>query len=98
MERARQMGKRIGRPPVIEREGFPQRLAAVVERIGPGGISLRQAAKELDIGLATLKRLLDAGMPSEALGGTTPGVSAAFHNGGNGLVQMGRVHLESGSS
>ena len=66
MERARQLGKRIGRPPVTERDGFPQRFAAVVERIGSGGLSLRRAAKELEIGFATLKRLLDAPMPPEA--------------------------------
>jgi hypothetical protein len=59
MERARLQGKRIGRPKVIEREGFLQRFEAVVERIGPGGISRRRAAKELNIGYATLKRLLD---------------------------------------
>ena len=67
MERARQMGKRIGRPPVTEREGFSQQFAAVVEGIGPGGPSLRQAAKDLDISLPTLKRLLDAGIPSDVL-------------------------------
>ncbi len=66
MERARQLGKRIGRPSVTERDGFPQRFAAVAERIGPGGLSLRRAAKELEIGFATLKRLLDAPMPPEA--------------------------------
>ena len=37
-----------------------QRLAEVTERIGPGGLSRRQAARELAIGYATLKRLLDA--------------------------------------
>ncbi len=31
----------------------------VVERIGPGGISRNQAARELGIGYATLKRLLE---------------------------------------
>ncbi|MSQ35508.1 MAG: recombinase family protein [Dehalococcoidia bacterium] len=60
MERARQQGKRIGRPRVTERSEFPQRYAAVAGRIGPGGLSRRQAAKELGIGYATLKRLLDA--------------------------------------
>lgn len=60
MERARLRGNRIGRPKVIEREGFLQRFEAVIERIGPRGISRRQAAKELAIGYATLKRLLDA--------------------------------------
>ena len=59
MERARQQGKRIGRPRVSERPEFEQRFAAVVERIGPGGLSRRQAAKQLGIGYATLKRLLD---------------------------------------
>ena len=60
MERARQQGKRIGRPRVSERPEFSERFAAVAGRIGPGGLSRRQAAKELAIGYATLKRLLDA--------------------------------------
>ena len=60
MERARQQGKRIGRPPVNERPEFEQRFTAVVERIGPGGISRNQAARELGVGYATLKRLLDS--------------------------------------
>lgn len=60
MERIRQEGKRIGRPSVIEREGFVQRFAAVVERLGQGLVSRRQAAQELGIGYATLKRLIDA--------------------------------------
>ncbi len=60
MERARQQGKRIGRPRVSERPEFDQQFAAVVERIGPGGLSRRQAAKQLGIGYATLKRLLDS--------------------------------------
>ena len=73
MERARQQGKRIGRPSVTEREGVPQRFAAVVQRIGPGGISRRQAARELAIGYATLKCLLDAlPQPSDESGGDTP--------------------------
>jgi len=59
MERARQQGKRLGRPRVSEQPEFPQRFTAVVERIGPGGLSRRQAARELGIGYATLKRLLD---------------------------------------
>lgn len=60
MERARLEGKRIGRPKVIEQEGFLQRFREVVNRIGEDGISRRQAARELNIGYATLKRLLDA--------------------------------------
>ena len=72
MEGARQLGKRIGRPSVTERDGFNQRFAAVVERIGPGGPSLRQAAKELEIGFATLKRLLDPPELPDALSGSPP--------------------------
>ncbi len=59
MERARQQGKRIGRPRVCERPEFEQQYTKVVERIGLGGLSRRQAARELGIGYATLKRLLD---------------------------------------
>lgn len=60
MERARLRGKRIGRPRVTHREGFPQQFEAMVERLRSGDISRRRAARELDIGYATLKRLLDA--------------------------------------
>ena len=60
MERARKLGKRIGRPPVTERDGFAERFIQVVERIGTGDLSHRQAARELDIGFATLMRLLEA--------------------------------------
>ncbi len=73
MKRVRQQGKRIGRPSVIEREGFHQRFTAVVERIGREGISRRQAAQELGIGYATLKRLLDALIqPSSESGEDSP--------------------------
>ena len=60
MERARKQGKRIGRPRVSERPEFEQQFTAVVERIGLEGLSRRQAARELGIGFATLKRLLDS--------------------------------------
>jgi hypothetical protein len=60
MERARLEGKHIGRPKAIDREGFLQRFQEVVSRIGERDISRRQAARELNIGYATLKRLLDA--------------------------------------
>ena len=66
MERARQQGKRIGRPRVSERPEFAQRFAAVVERIGPGGLSRRQAAKELAIGYATLKTTPGCPVPVNA--------------------------------
>ena len=64
MERARQQGKRIGRPRVTERPEFHQRLATVMEHLGLGEISRTQAARELAIGYATLKRLLDSQMQS----------------------------------
>ena len=82
MERARQQGKRIGRPSVIEREGFHQRFAAVVEYIGREGIPRRQAAQELGIGYATLKRLLDARIqPSNESGQDTPALVVATTSG-----------------
>jgi DNA invertase Pin-like site-specific DNA recombinase len=60
MERARRQGKKIGRPRVIDRRGFSQCFGDILERLIRGDISRRQAAKELKIGYATLKRLLDA--------------------------------------
>jgi hypothetical protein len=61
MEKARQQGKRIGRPRVTERSDFAGQFTSVITRIRPDGLSLRKAAKELGIGYATLKRLLDSG-------------------------------------
>ncbi len=60
MDRARRQGKRIGRPSVTERRGFKKRFGAVLERLRTGEISRREAAMELGIGYATLKRLIDA--------------------------------------
>lgn len=60
MKRAQQDGKRIGRPKVSERPEFNFRLANVLERINLGTLSRRNGAKELEIGYATLKRLIDA--------------------------------------
>ena len=60
MERARQQGKRIGRPKVTERPEFAQRFESVAARLAIGTLSRRRAAKELLIGYATLKRILDA--------------------------------------
>ncbi len=61
-------GKRIGRPRVNERPEFEQRFAVVVQHIGPGGLARNQAAPELGIGYATLKRLLKAcGRPATIL-------------------------------
>ncbi len=61
MDRARREGRQIGRPKVTDRRGFKVRYGAVLERLGKGQVSRRQAALELGIGYATLKRLLDAG-------------------------------------
>jgi len=63
MDRARRQGKRIGRPRVIDRQGIKHRFGAILERLGAGELSRRQAAKELGIGYATLKRLIDAQGP-----------------------------------
>ena len=60
MDRARRQGRRIGRPKVTDRRGFPKRFGAVLERLRAGDLSRRQAALELGIGYATLKRLIDA--------------------------------------
>ena len=68
MDRARRQGKRIGRPKVMDRRGFKNRFGAILERLSDGDISRRKAAKELGIGYATLKRLLDA----EATSGSGP--------------------------
>ena len=60
MERARRQGHKIGRPSVWDRRGFSRRFGDILERLDAGDVSRRQAAIELDIGYATLKRLLDA--------------------------------------
>ena len=60
MDRARRQGKQIGRPKVTDRRGFPRRFEEILHRLSAGDISRRRAAKELGIGYATQKRLLDA--------------------------------------
>ncbi len=69
MDRARRQGKRIGRPRVMDRRGFKKRFGAVLERLNAGHISRRNAAKELGIGYATLKRLLDVNGVGGSRGG-----------------------------
>ena len=59
MDRARRQGKHIGRPKVTDRKGFSRRFDEVLVRLNAGDISRRRAAKELNMGYATLKRLLD---------------------------------------
>ncbi len=67
MRHAWREGKRIGRPPVIERPGFPERFLAASKAMESGNLSRRQAANQLCIGYATLKRLIDARQQQEAL-------------------------------
>ena len=52
---------KIGRPRVTDREGFDRSFGAILERLNSEDISRTKAAKELQIGYATLKRLLDSG-------------------------------------
>ena len=59
MEHARKLGKHIGRPRILDREGFTSHLKEVLKRMQSGELSRRKAAVELSIGYATLKRLLD---------------------------------------
>ena len=54
-------GIKIGRPRVTDREGFDRSFGVVLEGLSRGAISRCQAAKDLSIGYATLKRLLDSG-------------------------------------
>jgi len=61
MERAARQGKKIGRPRVIDRQGFNTRYKTILERLRERDVSRRGAARELGIGYATLKRLLDTG-------------------------------------
>ena len=60
MERARKQGHQIGRPRVMDRRGFKRRFGVVLERLRHGQVSRCQAARDLNIGYATLKRLIDA--------------------------------------
>ncbi len=60
MERARAQGHRIGRPRVMDRRGFKRRFGVVLAQLERGQVSRCQAARELGIGYATLKRLLDS--------------------------------------
>jgi len=59
MDRAARQGKKIGRPSVTVRRGFTKKYEEVTQLLAKGKISRRQAAKRLNIGYATLKRLLD---------------------------------------
>ncbi len=58
MERARRQGHRIGRPPVTSRPEFAERWTRVQADLSAGRISRSAAARRLDVGYATLLRLL----------------------------------------
>ena len=60
MDRARKQGIKLGRPRVIDRPGFEKRFGAVLARLQSGELSRREASRELKIGFATLKRLIDS--------------------------------------
>ena len=57
----RRQGTKVGRPRVTDRIGFDRNFGDILERLNGESISRRQAAIELGIGYATLKRLLDSG-------------------------------------
>ncbi len=62
MDRAKKQGHRIGRPPVTSRVGFTSKWDRVRTELVSGQISRSQAAKRLNIGYATLLRLLQCGV------------------------------------
>ncbi len=51
---------KTGRPKVTDRLGFNNRFGDILERLASAQVSRNKAAKELGIGYATLKRLLDS--------------------------------------
>lgn len=65
MERARKQGIHIGRPRVTDKRGFKRRFGVVLAALHAEKISRNQAARELGIGYATLKRLIDSGYPND---------------------------------
>lgn len=58
MERARQRGRRIGRPPVPDTSCARPDFIIAAERVRSGQLPAGRAAKELGMGYHTLKRLL----------------------------------------
>ena len=61
MDRAKRQGKRIGRPRVTDKRGFKTRYQAMLALLNNREVSRRQAARQLGVGYASLKRLLDSG-------------------------------------
>jgi len=62
MDRARRQGKRIGRPPVTARPGFEAKWAEVRGELEAGRISRSEAARRLQVGYASLLRLLEGAL------------------------------------
>lgn len=54
----------IGCPKVMNRKVSDRRFGAILGRLNSGDIYRRQAAREMEIGFATLRGLLDFGYPS----------------------------------
>lgn len=88
MEKARAQGRRIGRPRATERRGFSLDFEAISEGLGDGSLSRRQAARELKIGDATLKRLLDAQVKEAAAWMVARPLSTMGHQEGQRLVNI----------
>lgn len=65
MDRARRQGKKFGRPSVTSKRGFKRRFGAVSELVKQEELTRTEAAKELGIGYATFKRLIDEGYGQE---------------------------------
>jgi transposase len=63
--KARERGKRLGRPKVDETPGFEQRFASIFKRIASGEITRTQGAKELAMSPDTLKRVIDTWIKTE---------------------------------
>ena len=61
----RRQGIKVGRPRVTDRRGFSRRFRDTLGRLNGEKISRRQAAIELEIGQASLKRLLDSGYQAD---------------------------------
>jgi len=60
MKLAASRGAKIGRPKVTDRPTFVRKWPAVHAQVLAGTLSQRKAARDLKIGVATLKRMLDA--------------------------------------
>jgi putative DNA-invertase from lambdoid prophage Rac len=59
MDRAAKQGQKIVRPRATNRRGFQTPFKTILGRLSGEEISRRQAARELGVGYAMLKRLLD---------------------------------------